>query len=171
LNCEVELSADGSAVTCHNTSISSLWPAGMGGAESRMARRHDSEAKLLGVVFNPAGIMTAAPYRVEDGSHWIMRAAGLRAGDGFGERSLHMRCPGGASGHETDKISLANSPANVQLLARGMNPDDGGAHMVTFDTPSGGRVFSTGSITYVSSLLVDEGVSKVTEAVLREFLT
>jgi hypothetical protein len=170
LNCEVELSPDGSAVTCHNTSITSLWPAGMGGAESRMARRHESEAKLLGVVFNPAGIMTAAPYRVEDGSHWVMRAAGLRTGDVFGERSLHMRCPGGASGHETDKISAANSPANVQLLARGMNPDDGGAHMVTFDTPGGGRVFSTGSITYVSSLLVDEGVSNITGAVLRQFL-
>jgi hypothetical protein len=81
-----------------------------------------------------------------------------------------MRCPGGASGHETDKISAANSPANVQLLARGMNPDDGGAHMVTFDTPGGGRVFSTGSITYVSSLLVDEGVSNITGAVLRQFL-
>jgi hypothetical protein len=171
LNCEVEMSPDGSAVTCHNTQISGLWPADMGGAESRMARRHESEAKLLGVVFNPAGIMTAAPYRVEDGSHWVMKAAGLRAGDVFGRRSLHMRCPGGASGHETDKISPAHSPANVQLIAKGMNADDGGAHMVSFDTPAGGRVFSTGSICYVSSLLADEGVSKVTGAVMREFLT
>jgi hypothetical protein len=51
-----------------------------------------------------------------------------------------------------------------------MNPDDGGAHMVAFDTPSGGRVFSTGSICYVSSLLVDDGVSRVTRAVLDRFL-
>ena len=81
-----------------------------------------------------------------------------------------MRCPGGASGHETDKISPANSPNNVELLARGMNPDNGGAQMVTFDTPGGGKVFSTGSICYVSSLLVDDAVSRVTGAVLNRFL-
>jgi hypothetical protein len=168
LNCEVEL-LDGDRVLCHNTSISSLWPAGMGGAESRFARRHESEANLLGVVFDPAGMMTGAPYRVLDGSHPIMRAAGLKTGDVFGTQSLHRRCPGGASGHETDKISKS-SPKNVQLLAEGLNTDKGGAQMVIFDTPSGGAVFSVGSICYPSSLPVDDGVSKVTAAVLRRFL-
>ena len=168
LNCEVELLPE-RRVVCHNTAISSLWPDGMGGAESRFARRHESEANLLGVVFTPAGIMTGAPYRVVDGSHWAMRAAGLKTGDLFGERSLHMRCPGGASGHETDKRS-PSSPKNVQLLAKGVNPDDGGGEMVIFDTPGGGAVFSVGSICYVSSLPVDEGVSRLTAAVLRRFL-
>jgi N,N-dimethylformamidase len=168
LNCEVELLPE-RRVVCHNTALSSLWPDGMGGAESRFARRHESEANLLGVVFNPAGIMTAAPYRVVDGSHWVFKAAGLKARDLFGQGSLHMRCPGGASGHETDKRS-PSSPANVHLLAKGLNPDDGGADMVIFDTPSGGAVFSVGSICYVSSLPVDEGASKITAAVLQKFL-
>jgi len=142
----------------------------MGGAESRFARRHESEANLLGVVFDPRGIMTGAPYRVVDDAHWIFAATGLRNGDSFGEKSLHMRCPGGASGHETDKIS-ASSPKNVRLLARGLNPDEGGAHMVHFETPGGGAVFSAGSICYPSALPVDDGVSRVTAAVLRRFLS
>jgi N,N-dimethylformamidase len=120
------------------------------------------------VVFNPAGIMTAAPYGVVDPAHWAFAGTHLRAGDRFGERSLHRRWPGGASGHETDKIS-ASSPHNVHLLAKGLNADNGGAEMVCFDTPNGGAVFSAGSICYISSLLVDEAVSTVTANVLRRF--
>src|SRR5207248_8038593 len=112
LNCEVELRDDDTMVV-HNGAIRNLWPAGIG-AESRFALRHESEANLLGVVFTPAGIMTAAPYRVVDGTHWIFAGTGLKTGDSFGQKSLHMRCPGGASGHETDKIS-ASSPKNVKL--------------------------------------------------------
>jgi hypothetical protein len=58
----------------------------------------------------------------------------------------------------------------VQVIAKGLNPDDGGAHMLTYDTPSGGAVFSVGSINYVASLPVDEQVSRITENVLRKFL-
>ena len=36
--------------------------------------------------------------------------------------------------------------------------------------PGGGAVFNVGSITYVSSLLVDEGVSRITRNVLERFL-
>ena len=39
-----------------------------------------------------------------------------------------------------------------------MNPDDGGAEMVTFDTPSGGAVFSVGSITWPASICVGCGL-------------
>ena len=169
LNCEVEM-LDGYRMICQNTKITSLYPAGMGGAESRFARRHESEANLLGVVFDPRGIMTAAPYRVIDGGHWTFADTGLRTGDLFGIRSLHERCPGGASGHETDKISKQNSPKNVALLAKGENADGGGAEMVYFDTPSGGAVFSAGSICWISSLVVDEALSRVTAHVLRRML-
>ena len=48
--------------------------------------------------------------------------------------------------------------------------DAGGAEMVLFDTPSGGAVFSVGSISYVASLPVDEHVSRITENVLRKLL-
>ncbi len=167
LNCEVTLNNDDSMVV-HNGQIRGLWAEQIGG-ESRFALRHESEANLLGVVFTPAGIMTGAPYRVVDASHWAFAGTGLHNGDIFGDKSLHRRCPGGASGHETDKVS-ASSPRNVHRLAKGLNPDDGGAEMVCFDTPSGGAVFSVGSICYPSSLPIDDRVSQVTTNVLRRFL-
>lgn len=80
-----------------------------------------------------------------------------------------MRCPGGASGHETDKVSRS-SPPNVQMLAKGVNPDNGGAEIVLFDTPSNGAVFSVGSIAWNSSILVDDAVARITANVLRTFL-
>jgi hypothetical protein len=134
-----------------------------------MAVRHESEANLLGVVFTPSGAMTGAPYKTIDADHWVFAGTGLSNGQLFGEASLHCRCPGGASGHETDKRT-ASSPSNTHVLARGLNPDDGGAEMVIFDTPSGGEVFSVGSINYVASLPVDENISKITANVLRRFL-
>lgn len=139
------------------------------GYDSRFGVYNESEASLLGVVYTETGIMTAAPYKVIDASHWVFEGTGLRNDDTFGEESLHMRVPGGASGHETDKIS-PNSPPNTKMLAKGLNPDDGGAEMVIHETGSGGAVFSTGSITYVSSILVDDNVSKITANVLRRFL-
>lgn len=168
LNCEVELHANGS-MTVHNGSISSLWSTGMGGYDSRFAVGHESEASLLGVVFTPAGAMTGAPYQALDADHWVFAGTGLRNGDQFGQACLHRRCPGGASGHETDKRS-ASSPAGTHLLARGLNPDNGGAEMVLLETSSRGAVFSAGSINYVASLPVDPAISQITANVLRRFL-
>jgi hypothetical protein len=168
INCEVEL-RDNDTLVVHNNQISSLWPSGMGGKESRFHLRVESEANLLGVVFTPAGAMTGAPYRCVDAAHWVFEGTGLKNGDVFGVKSLHERCPGGASGHETDKIS-DSSPKNVHRLARGLNVDDGGADMVIFDTPSGGAVFSVGSINYPCSLPVDEAISQLTANVVRRFL-
>lgn len=167
LNCEVDLHEG--AMTCHNGQLRGLSVEGLGGFESRYARRHESEAHLLGCVFTPAGAMTGAPYRVLDASHWAFEGTGMRAGDTFGEACLHMRCPGGASGHETDKLS-PSSPKNAHVIAKGLNPDDGGAHVLTFDTPSGGAVFSVGSISFCASLPVDEHVSRVTANVLNRML-
>ncbi|HEX3150761.1 MAG TPA: N,N-dimethylformamidase beta subunit family domain-containing protein [Gemmataceae bacterium] len=168
LNCEVELRDDGSVIH-HNCELSGLDVAGLGGKESRLHIRHESEANLLGVVFTPTGAMTGAPYRVLDEAHWVFAGTGLKNGDLFGTQCLHQRCPGGASGHETDKVS-PSSPKNVQRLAKGMNPDDGGAEMVIFSTPSNGTVFSVGSINFVASLPVDDNVSRITANVLRRFL-
>jgi hypothetical protein len=42
---------------------------------------------------------------------------------------------------------------------------------VTFETPTGGAVFSVGSITWPSSVMVSEAVSRITSNVLRRFLT
>jgi N,N-dimethylformamidase len=113
--------------------------------------------------------MTAAPYRVADQSHWAFAGTGLRNGSLFGEKTLHERVPGGASGHETDKRSVS-SPEDTLLLAKGINPDSGGAEIVYHEPGRGGAVFSVGSITWVPALLVDEHVSRITRNVLDRFL-
>jgi hypothetical protein len=175
LNCEVILHTSGT-MSCltHVNSIRGE----MGGHsldnpdleyESRMHRTFESEASLLGVVCTSAGIMTAAPYRVVDESHWIFNGTGLRNGDLFGKTTQHERVPGGASGHETDKRS-ASSPPNTCLLAKGINPDQGGAEVVYHEQGSAGAVFSVGSITWVPALLVDLQISRITRNVLDRFL-
>ncbi len=166
LNCEVEFVGADACIYRNEDDRALRDP--RNGFESRFHQRGESEASLLGVVYDSRGIMTAAPYRVVDSRHWVFAGTGLRAGDLFGRESLHERVPGGASGHETDKRS-PSSPANVHLLAQGTNPDAGGADMVLFDTPSGGAVFSVGSICWPSSLLVDDGVSRITRNVLERF--
>lgn len=137
-------------------------------AETRMHRTFDATAGLLGVSFTKAGEATGAPYQVVDETHWAFAETCLSAGDTFGSATLHERCPGGASGHETDKRT-ASSPAGTRLLAKGLNRDDGGAEMVHFDTPSGGAVFSVGSINWIPSLFADELVSRITRNVLTRF--
>ncbi len=137
--------------------------------ESRMSRTLESEANLLGVVCTETGIMTAAPYQVLNADHWIFAGTKLKNGDLFGEKSLQERIHGGASGHETDKMS-PHSPPGTVLLAKGTNQDDGGAEIVYYETASGGAVYSVGSITYVASILVDKALSKMTANVIRRFL-
>jgi N,N-dimethylformamidase len=166
LNCEVEL-PDPERVIYQNGDGRALRT---GGYESRFHGRVESEAALLGVVFTDAGIMTGAPYRVLDASHWAFDGTGLSDGGLFGQASLHMRCPGGASAHETDKVS-SRSPPNVEKLAKGLNPDEGGAEVVHYITPSGGAVFAAGSIAWPSAILVDDCVSQITRNVLERFLS
>lgn len=136
--------------------------------ESRMHRTLESEASLLGVVCTETGIMTAAPYKAVDADHWAFDGTAIRNGDIFGEITLHERVSGGASGHETDKRS-SSSPPGTRLLAKGLNPDDGGAEIVIHETASGGAVFSVGSITWVSALFTDSCVATMTRNVLKRF--
>jgi hypothetical protein len=161
LNCKVEFLEGGRAMRCLNS-----WP---GGYESRFHYQVESEANLLGVVFSDAGAMTSAPYEVQSPEHWVFAGTGLARGDLFGTRILHQRYGEGASGHETDKVS-PSSPKNLVLLARGKNPDNGGAELVYFETSSGGAVFSAGSITYPTALLCDGLTATITANVLKRFL-
>ncbi len=176
LNCEVEF-LDDATMRCKTQLLSKDGALGMTDPkdpsrylESRFHRTVESEANLLGVVCTESGIMTAAPYRVVDPSHWVFAETGLRVGDIFGTVGLHERVHGGASGHETDKMSQY-SPKGTILLAKGTNPDNGGAEMVTYEMPGGGAVFSVGSITYPSCLLVDAHISRITSNVIRRFLS
>jgi hypothetical protein len=165
LNCEVSFPEAGTMIV-HNGDARKL--AAEPALESRFGMRVESEAHLLGIVYTEAGVMTAAPYRVIAADHWAFAGTGLARGDRFGEKSLHERIPGGASGHETDKVS-PSSPAEIEHLAKGLNPDDGGADIVTYSLAGGGAVFSVGSICWTSSILVDAAVSRVTANVLKRF--
>jgi hypothetical protein len=165
LNCEAEL-VEPSAVVYKNGDARSMK---QGKFESRFQMRVESEANLLGVAFTEMGIMTAAPFRVLDASHWAFEGTGLKNGELFGHASLHMRCPGGASGHETDKVS-PGSPQRIHRLAKGTNIDEGGAELSCFETSSGGAVFAAGSVTWPSSILVDDAVSQITANVLLRYL-
>jgi N,N-dimethylformamidase len=122
------------------------------------------------VVFSETGIMTGAPYRVLKADHWVFDGTNLNDRSLFGRASLHRRCPGGASAHETDKVS-PSSPGNVIRLAKGTNIDDGGAELVYYETASGGAVFSAGSIAWPSAILIDDNVSQITANVLRRLLS
>src|SRR5262249_37289860 len=97
LNCEVEF-LDEATMRCKSQLLSGAGALGMAdparaGAsfESRFHRTVECEARLLGVVCTDSGIMTAAPYRVVDPDHWVFAGTGLRAGELFGEVSLHER--------------------------------------------------------------------------------
>ena len=164
LNCEVTLEPDATMhCVSHDDTKGPSSP-----HESRMHRTHRPEATLLGVAFTDPGAMTSAPYRVLDPDHWVFNGTGLRKGDLFGQKSLHERVPGGASGHETDKVT-PSSPRQVQRLAKGTNPDEGGADLIYLKLGQG-AVFSVGSITWVSSLFPDANVSRVTRNVIERFL-
>ena len=161
IDCAIEYLDGGSAMRCLNEWSPSC--------ESRFHTTLESGANLLGVVFSDAGAMTSAPYKLLQPEHWVFAGTELRKGDIFGTKILHQRYGDGASGHETDKIT-PSSPGNVQLLAKGLNVDDGGAQMVYFDTPKDGAVFSVGSITYSTGLLCDDVLSRITKNVLQRFL-
>tara|TARA_R110002096_G_scaffold101547_9_gene224593 strand:- start:12503 stop:14047 length:1545 start_codon:yes stop_codon:yes gene_type:complete len=124
---------------------------------------------LLGLAYSHAGFQSGAPYRVLDDSHWIFAGTALKNGDLFGHKSLHERCPGGASAHELDKIG-PNAPSSLVHLAKGYEQNGAGADLVFIETPSGGAVFSTGSLTWTLSLPIDDQVSTVTANVLRRFV-
>ena len=174
IDCEVELATDGASMRCRTwlpvpPGVAFTDPATGKQLDCRFHRTVESPAELLGVVFTDRGAATAAPFRAIDGSHWVFQGTGLRNGDVFGEKSLHERCPGGASGHETDKRT-PSSPRGIEVLARGMNEDDGGAEVTYHQTRSGGAVFSVGSITWPACVLVDEACSQITKNVLERML-
>jgi len=178
INCEVDLTSTG-AMTVKNGDYSQYFengnfrcfcemPCGQD-YQSRFTTSASPESELLGISYTRSGLMTGAPYQVISADHWIFEGTNLKNGDIFGVISSHTRCPGGASGHELDKRDKF-SPKNLEVLAKGKNPDDSGAEMITFTTNSNGMVFSVGSISYPCSLNVDPGISKVTENVFRRFL-
>jgi hypothetical protein len=144
------------------------YPPEDGAYESRIEMTAEPSSELIGTVTAEDGLMTAAPYQVIDGSHWVFKETDLSSGDTFGEDSLEERCAGGASGCETDVLS-PHAPNGLEHLAKGQNPEDSGADMIYYETSSNGAVFSVSSITYPAALLIDENVSRITQNVLNQF--
>jgi hypothetical protein len=168
INCSVELHDN--AMTVHNMDLSEWLPhraySGEGALiPSRFGLRHEVESSLLGVVMSFAGMGTGAPYEAIDVDHPIFKNTNIKNGDKFGFNSPVARCPGGASGHETDKRD-SSTPANTRLHARGLNGEGAGAELVTIETTSGGVVISVGSINWTASLPVDDQVALITKNAL-----
>lgn len=164
INCSVELHED--SMTVFDMDLTDWLPhrayTGEGALiPSRFGLRHEVESSLLGVVMSFAGMGTGAPYEVIDDTHPIFHGTGLKQGERFGFETLALRCPGGASGHETDKMNSA-TPANTQLLAQGLNGPGAGADLVTYRTPTGGMVISVGSINWGAGLPIDATLTKIT---------
>lgn len=162
--------------------------------------RHRGRAPqaLAGVGFAAQGWGRSEPYfRSEEarGEEWKWVFDGVEE-DPIGAYGLVM---GGAAGDEIDRVDLAlGTPPSAAVLAssRGHSnyyqrvveeipmslPDHGGgeqdpevhADIVYFSTPSGGEVFSTGSIAWSGALLhngTDNGVSRMTENVIQAFVS
>ena len=123
-----------------------------------------SQSTLLGVRYDGRGAGTYHGFKVIDESHWVLKNTDLKNGDVFSENC--DRCTGG-SGHETDKIA-ENSP-EVTLIAKGTNPDNGGADMIYYQRNGGGQVFSASSITFTRTLMLAELSSQITKNVIEEF--
>ncbi len=150
--------------------------------------------QLVGVGFTAQGF--------DGGSHYRWRAAAEDARAAFMVQGVNTRGRfgdygtqgGGAAGEELDRFDLGlGSPDHALVLAssedhrpgmlrvkeefRMMRPHGNDAKvradLTFFETPAGGAVFSTGSISYAGALSVDgydNDVAKVTENVLRRFM-
>jgi N,N-dimethylformamidase len=146
-------------------------------------QRRERPRELVGVGFEHM-VLEGRPYRREAGS-FDARAAfvleGLEPDEPIGDFGLLF---GGAAAYEVDGVDVRyGTPAHTLLLARasGFTPigtpeldHHPRADMVFFETPSGGAVFSTGSIGWCAALShenYDNNVSRVTENVLRRFLS
>ncbi|WHX40267.1 cell wall-binding repeat-containing protein [Mesobacillus sp. AQ2] len=128
------------------------------------------ETALIGVGYRSTGFSVPAPYKVSNAGHWIFTGTGIKNGDLIGTQGLNKinNSTGGASGWETDQADRY-TPKNAIILAKGTNTIGAGAHMVYYDHPGGGGVFSTGSITFGGSLAVDAKLTRIVNNVLGEF--
>jgi len=149
---------------------------------------------LVGVGFAAQGFDGATYYRLQPGAldervSFIMD--GVAASDVIGN---HGTQGGGAAGEEIDRLDEAlGSPPHAICIASSENHRPGmlrvveeihmthlelqgpkvRADMVFFETPAGGAVFSTGSISYAGALAhngFDNDIARITGNVLERFL-
>ena len=152
--------------------------------------------KLVGVGYASTGFDSASWYRRLPDS-FDPRAAFIFQGVGKDEKIGNFGSLGGAAGYELDivdpslgtpdnclRLASSENHSNAYVMtpermlcnypgADGVSDPSVRADMVFFETPAGGAVFSTGSITWSASLAhqdFDNNVAKITNNVLRRFL-
>lgn len=168
------------------------------GAYGGLWRRNRRPPQMLaGVGFSGQGLFEGTHYRLlpaarEPAHGWIFDGV---QGETFGDYGLSG---GGAAGFELDRADATlGTPEGTAILARSEDPPASfvavpeellshvntvsgekadalkRAEIVVFDTPGGGGVFATGSITWCGSLWhdgdFDGPVSRIMENVLRRF--
>lgn len=112
-------------------------------------------SKLTGTFFTEDGYLTQAKYKIVDKDHFAFE--GINSTH-FGETSLYTyNNQTGASGIETDKINYYSD--GFDIIAMGTN-SSGPAHMV-FKQTEKGWIFNASSISFASSVLVDENCGKL----------
>jgi N,N-dimethylformamidase len=163
---------------------------GYGGLWRRIGR---PAHRLVGVGFSAQGTYSGFPYRFVEGirdPRVAFMVEGIDAAPGavFGE---HGFMGGGAAGYELDSVNPRyGTPENALVVAKGIvvRPDYVWAHedvlverhprpvedwscadMTFFETPSGGAVFSVGSMSFVGALPVAGTVRRLTTNVLARF--
>ncbi|MCS5608725.1 MAG: N,N-dimethylformamidase, partial [Alphaproteobacteria bacterium] len=149
--------------------------------------------RLVGIGFAAQGFERSAFYERQAGAE-DPRAAFALVGVGDGPIGNFGSIGGGAAGEEIDRWDTRDgTPVHALVLARAsdfgndmlrtkedflstmppFNDPNVRADMVFFECPSGGAVFSTGSIAWISSLAhngYDNNVAQITGNVLRRFL-
>ena len=151
--------------------------------------------RLVGIGMASQGFDRGLPYLREPGCS-DPRAAWILEGTGEGPIGDYGLVMGGAAGLEVDRLDFAlGTPPHALIVATARGFSDSYQHvveevassdsqqggsvspyvrgdMVFFETPGGGAVFSTGSISWCGSLShngYDNDVSRITENVLRRF--
>jgi N,N-dimethylformamidase len=151
--------------------------------------------EMAAMVFNGSSAFRKLEDAENPRASWIF--AGTEEGELFGDYGID-RVHGGAAGFETDRYVAGNgAPRHILHLATSeplkptiedvklgtlpltiaYHPPEGEpwgqADLVFFETPNGGAMFSTGSITWISSTLEDDfdnDVATITRNVIWRFL-
>jgi N,N-dimethylformamidase len=171
--------------------LSGLWDCDPGetamaadGAYGGLTRHHHLRGRaLVGVDMTGMGFGAAQPFQKQPDAD-NHRVAFLFDGvkdEIIGNFGLHM---GGAAGYEVDAADHRSGTASHALVVAScttlpttyVEADQSGtprADVVFYETPSGGAVFATGSITWTGSLSHQDGdnpIARITENMLRRFL-
>ena len=124
-----------------------------------------NESKFLGVRYSDAGYNTYAPYKITNCNHWLLDNIQIPSDSLFGKNGIDSL---GLSGLETDKVTIY-SKNNVEIIAKGINLKDGGAHMVFKQYNNDNAILSTGSIQSGSGLGTDVIFTKIVQNFVEKY--